>query len=179
MPSADFCPAVRSPLSSLSHVAATQDRPPGVIPAAFLAQSPDLRFPSLMIMDFAMHGLLVPRWRRLSGWVEDLHFLAAGPTQHTVPCSHSCEHKAGRKRRSHECERGTLRSVRHVGVFKGALHETCRHAPSRPPCFRDGNLVAPAGPGDHKARPRSSRTSRSNRRGPTHPLLAVDQRRTE
>ena len=33
-----------------------------------------------------------------------------------VPCSHSCEHKAARKRRSHECERGTLRSVRHDGT---------------------------------------------------------------
>src|SRR5258708_29969642 len=52
MPSADFCPAVRSPLGSLSRVAVTQDRPPGVIPAAFHAQSPDLHFPFLMNMDF-------------------------------------------------------------------------------------------------------------------------------
>jgi hypothetical protein len=68
MPSADFCPAVRSPLGSLSHVAATQDRPPGVIPAAFHAQSPDLRFPFLMNMDFAKLGLLVLRWRLISGF---------------------------------------------------------------------------------------------------------------
>ena len=67
-PSADFCPAVRSPLGSLSRVAATQNRPPGVIPAAFHAQSPDLRFPFLMDMDFAKHGSLVPRWRLLSGF---------------------------------------------------------------------------------------------------------------
>ena len=67
MPSADFCPAVRLPLGSLSRVAATQDRPPGVIPAAFHAQLPDLRFPCLMNMDFAKHGLLVPRWRLISG----------------------------------------------------------------------------------------------------------------
>src|SRR6267143_1717114 len=122
-PSADFCPAVRSPLGSLSRLAATQNRPPGVIPAAFHAQSPDLRFPFLMDMDFAKHGSLVPRWRLLSGfvhrlalllhasfrprlattplrfanpsppsgWVEDFHFLAAGPAQHTVPRSQSCE----------------------------------------------------------------------------------------
>src|ERR1035438_9443889 len=37
-------------------------------------------------------------------------------THSCVPCSHSCEHKAGGKRRSHECERGTLRSVRHDGA---------------------------------------------------------------
>ena len=68
MPSADFCPAVRSPLGSLSRVATTQDRSPGVIPAAFYAQSPDLRFPLLMNMDFAVQGLLVPRWRLISGF---------------------------------------------------------------------------------------------------------------
>ena len=76
MPSADFCPAVRSPLGSLgarvesafSRVAATQDRPPGVIPAAFHAQSPDLHFPFLMNMDFAKEGLIVPRWRVISGF---------------------------------------------------------------------------------------------------------------
>jgi hypothetical protein len=67
MPSADFCPALRSPFGSLSRIAATQDRSPGVIPAAFRAQSPDLRFPFLMNMDFAMQRLLVPRWRLISG----------------------------------------------------------------------------------------------------------------
>jgi hypothetical protein len=68
MPSADFCPAVRSPLGSLSRVAATQDRPPGVIPAAFHAQSPDLHFPFLMNMDFAKERLLVQRWCLISGF---------------------------------------------------------------------------------------------------------------
>jgi len=67
MPSADFCPAVRSSLDSLSRVATTQNRSPGVIPAAFGAQSPDLRFPFLMNMDFAVHGSLVQRWRLISG----------------------------------------------------------------------------------------------------------------
>ena len=67
MPSADFCPAVRSPLGFLSRVATTQNRPPGVIPAAFHAQSPDLRFPFLMNMDFAEDGRLVQRWRLISG----------------------------------------------------------------------------------------------------------------
>ncbi len=66
-PSADFCPAVRLPLGSLSRVAATQNRSPGVIPAAFHAQSPDLRFPFLMDMDLAEHGPLVQRWRLISG----------------------------------------------------------------------------------------------------------------
>ena len=68
MPSADFCPAVRSPLGSLSRVATTQDRPPGVIPAAFHAQSPDLHFPFLMNMDFAKDRLLVQRWCLISGF---------------------------------------------------------------------------------------------------------------
>jgi hypothetical protein len=68
MPSADLCPAVRSPLGSLSRVATTQNRSPGVIPAAFHAQSPDLHFPSLMNMDFAMQSLLVPRWCLISGF---------------------------------------------------------------------------------------------------------------
>ena len=66
MPSADFCPAVRSSLGSLSRVAATQDRSPGVIPAAFHAPSSDLHFPFLMNMDFAEHGPLVPRWCLIS-----------------------------------------------------------------------------------------------------------------
>jgi hypothetical protein len=76
MPSADFCPAVRSPLGSLSGVAATQDRSPGVIPAAFHAQSPDLRFPFLMNMDFAMQSLLVPRWRLISGFCSSIRAFA-------------------------------------------------------------------------------------------------------
>jgi len=76
MPSADFCPAVRLPLGSLSRVAATQNRPPGVIPAAFHAQSPDLRFPLLMNMDFAVQGLLVPRWRLLSGFCSSTRVFA-------------------------------------------------------------------------------------------------------
>jgi len=63
MPSADFCPAVRSPLGSLSRVATTQNRPHGVFPAAFRAQSPDLHVPFLMNMDFAEQGWLVQRWR--------------------------------------------------------------------------------------------------------------------
>jgi hypothetical protein len=61
MPSADFCSAVRSPPGSLSRVATTQSRPPGVIPAAFHAQSPDLHVPFLMDMDFAKQSWLVQR----------------------------------------------------------------------------------------------------------------------
>jgi hypothetical protein len=76
MPSADFCPAVRSPLGSRSRVAATQDRSPGVIPAAFHAQSPDLRFPPLMNMDFAKQGWLVRRWRLISGFCSSTRVFA-------------------------------------------------------------------------------------------------------
>src|SRR6266446_3544578 len=66
MPSADFCPVVKLPLDNLSRKA-TQDRSPGVISAAFRAQSPDLRFASLMDMDFAVSSPLVRRWRLISG----------------------------------------------------------------------------------------------------------------
>jgi hypothetical protein len=76
MPSADFCPAVRPPLGSRSRVAATQDRSPGVIPAAFHAQSPDLRFPPLMNMDFAKQGWLVRRWRLISGFCSSTRVFA-------------------------------------------------------------------------------------------------------
>ena len=85
MPSADFCPAVRSPLGSLSRVATTQNGSPGVIPAAFRAQSPDLRFPSLMNMDFAKQGRLVQRWRLISGSCSSTRVFAPRFLQ-TPPC---------------------------------------------------------------------------------------------
>src|ERR1019366_2701118 len=66
MPSADFCPAIRLPLDSLSPLR-TQDRSPGVISAAFREQPPDLRFAPLMDTDFAVSCPLVRRWRLISG----------------------------------------------------------------------------------------------------------------
>ena len=51
-PSVDFCPAVRPPLDSLSPLR-TQDRSPGVISAAFHAQSPDLRFAPFSVTNFS------------------------------------------------------------------------------------------------------------------------------
>src|SRR5207244_9501071 len=54
-------------LSTASVAEATQDRSPGVISAAFRAQSPDLRFASLMDMDFAVSCPLVRRSRLISG----------------------------------------------------------------------------------------------------------------
>ena len=67
------CPMLTSALRSgclraASVVEATQDRSPGVISAAFRAQSPDLRFASLMDMDFAVSSPLVRRWRLISGF---------------------------------------------------------------------------------------------------------------
>jgi hypothetical protein len=53
-------------LSTASVAAATQSRSPGVSSAAFRAQSPDLRFASLMDMDFAVSWPLVRRWRLVS-----------------------------------------------------------------------------------------------------------------
>ena len=50
-------------LSTASVARATQDRSPGVSSAAFRAQSPGLRFASLMDMDFAVRCPLVRRSR--------------------------------------------------------------------------------------------------------------------
>jgi hypothetical protein len=58
---ADFCPAVRPPL------VATQGRSPVVSSVAFRAQSPGLRFASLVDMDFAVSGPLVRRLRLVPG----------------------------------------------------------------------------------------------------------------
>ena len=68
MPSADFCSAVRQPYDRLSRLRATRSRPPGVSSIAFGAQPPDLRFASLMDMDFATSCPLVRRWRLVSGF---------------------------------------------------------------------------------------------------------------
>src|ERR1700730_16743724 len=68
MPSADFCPAVRRPLGRLSRPEATPGRPPGVSSIAFGAQPPDLRFASLMDMDFATRCPLLRRWRLVSAF---------------------------------------------------------------------------------------------------------------
>ena len=67
MPSADFCAVVRSPRGSLSSELGTRRRPPGVSSVAFRAQLPDLRFASLMDMDFAVSGPLVRRSRLVPG----------------------------------------------------------------------------------------------------------------
>jgi len=67
MPSADFCAVVRSPRGSLSSELGTRRRPPGVSSVAFRAQLPDLRFASLMDMDFAVSGPLVRRSRLIFG----------------------------------------------------------------------------------------------------------------
>src|SRR6201998_4144734 len=69
MPSADFCPAVRlsDRFTAPSVAQATQGRSPGVSSVAFCAQSPGLRFASLMDMDFAVSGPLVRRSRLVPG----------------------------------------------------------------------------------------------------------------
>ena len=66
MPSATS--ALRSGRLSVASVeGATQSRSPGVISAAFRAQSPGLRFASLMDMDFAVRWPLVRRSRLIPG----------------------------------------------------------------------------------------------------------------
>src|SRR6516162_5596101 len=68
LPVAQLTSALRSGCLSTSLVAhATQDRSPGVISAAFRAQSPSLRFAALMDMDFAVRCPLVRRSRLIPG----------------------------------------------------------------------------------------------------------------
>jgi hypothetical protein len=90
MPSADFCPAVRPPRGSLSRFEATQSRSPGVSSVAFRARSPDLRFASLMDMDFAISRPLVRCSRLVSGFCPStrtfaLRFLQTPPRDGS-PC---------------------------------------------------------------------------------------------
>src|SRR2546425_220732 len=55
-------------LSTTSVAEATPGRSPGVSSTAFRAQSPNLRFASLMDMDFAVSCPLVRHWRLISGF---------------------------------------------------------------------------------------------------------------
>src|ERR1700737_2913824 len=54
-------------LAACSVAEATRSRSPGVSSVTFRAQSPDLRFASLMDMDFAVSGPLVRRSRLVPG----------------------------------------------------------------------------------------------------------------
>src|ERR1700738_5653595 len=111
---AALCPVVRRPCGRLSRPRATPRRSPGVSSIAFGAQPPDLRFASLMDLDFAMCRPLVRRLRLISsfcssartfdprflqtpasrrrftnpsppsGWVEDFHFRAIEHARHTT-----------------------------------------------------------------------------------------------
>src|SRR5438128_7432241 len=60
-------------LSTTSVAEATPSRSPGVSSTAFRAQSPNLRFASLMDMDFAVSCPLVRRWRLVSGFCSSTH----------------------------------------------------------------------------------------------------------
>jgi hypothetical protein len=65
-------------LSTTSVAEATPSRYPGVSSTAFRAQSPNLRFASLMDMDFAVSCPLVRRWRLVFGFCSS--------TRTFVPC---------------------------------------------------------------------------------------------
>ena len=65
-------------LSTTSVAEATPSRSPGVNSTAFRAQSPNLRFASLMDMDFAVSCPFVQRWRLVSGFCSS--------TRTFVPC---------------------------------------------------------------------------------------------
>src|SRR5258708_17897568 len=56
-----------TPCGALSSEVGTRSRPPGVSSVAFRAQLPNLRFASLMNMDFATSRPLVQRSRLISG----------------------------------------------------------------------------------------------------------------
>jgi hypothetical protein len=90
-PVAELTSALRSDCLSTTSVArATQDRPPGVSSAAFRAQSPDLRFASLMDMDFAVSRPLVRRSRLIPGFCPSTRTFASRflqtPPRDDSPC---------------------------------------------------------------------------------------------
>src|SRR6266446_2755114 len=66
-------------LSTTSVAEATPSRSPGVSSTAFRAQSPNLRFASLMDMDFAVSCPLVRRWRLVSGFCSSSASVSAVP----------------------------------------------------------------------------------------------------
>src|SRR6516164_8984042 len=79
-------------LSTASVAVATRGRSPGVSSAAFRAQSPNLRFASLMDMDFAVGGPLVRRLRLVFGFCPSTHafarcFLQTPPRGGSRPCT--------------------------------------------------------------------------------------------
>src|SRR5438128_6075263 len=74
-------------LSTTSVAEATPSRSPGVSSTAFRAQSPNLRFASLMDMDFAVSCPLVRRWRLVSGFCSS--------TRTFVPCFLQTPPRAG------------------------------------------------------------------------------------
>src|SRR5450631_3677835 len=63
-------------LAAFSVAEATRDRPPGVSSAAFRALSPNLRFASLMDMDFAVRCPLVRCLRLVFGFCPSTHAFA-------------------------------------------------------------------------------------------------------
>ena len=90
-PYADFCVAVRVPLSPLSPVSETPRRSPEVSSIAFSTQPPGLRFALLMDTDFAVQGLLVQRSRLIPGSCSSAHafaprFFQTGP-RGSRPCA--------------------------------------------------------------------------------------------
>src|SRR6202023_343794 len=94
-------------LAAYSVAAATQSRSPGVSSAAFRAQSPGLRFASLMDMDFAVSGPLVRRSRLVPGFCPSTRAFARcflqTPPRGDSPCTLLALHL-------HQVERRTFTS---------------------------------------------------------------------
>jgi len=87
--SADFCPAVRTPLDILSHDAVTQSRSPGISSTAVHARPPDLPPVPWMDMGFPIVGSLA-RHRRplhpvLVHWPACLLYASSGPHLTVTP----------------------------------------------------------------------------------------------
>src|ERR1700690_2819420 len=78
-------------LAAFSVAEATRDRSPGVSSAAFRAQSPNLRFASLMDMDFAVRCPLVRCLRLVFGFCPSTHAFARcflqTPPRGSSPCT--------------------------------------------------------------------------------------------
>src|SRR5712691_11006528 len=121
-------------LSTTSVAEATPSRSPGVSSTAFRAQSPNLRFASLMDMDFAVSCPLVRRWRLVSGFCSSTRtfvpcFLQA-PPRGGSPCiiTRPYLHQVGQRTFTSK-----LLSMPSTHRHRGGGHPP---TPATPPCVR-------------------------------------------
>lgn len=105
MPSADSCPPVSAPYGTLSSEYRTPDRPPGVSSAAFTTHLPNLPPRLLMVMAFAINGLLRQPGRPHIGFLFVRSWFCSTPPSDPASRRHPC---ASLVLRHHQAGQGTF-----------------------------------------------------------------------